>query len=378
MSLVLSEAEQARIAATARTLLSPLDVPIDQWRADVLDCLTNLFGADAGGFMLPVGDGVSYTLRSLPDEFAQEYLETHDTSRSIAMLRALSGGAWSIRMLARLLAESKLDEFRDDPMFRSFRDRYRFRDAIGYAITSDPPSQGAAAANRTPSGALLICFHERGGTDAFGDHGLDILRLLTPALEAGVAGRMRDYRMRGALQVLFDDARDGLMVCNAQGRRLFANDALAEILEAEPEAALLLAAIERARRLPTTLIHADRPADVIGDVQDADSEVRTAQGRYRIRVHLAGGELFEAGPNVVISVQRLTPQLPSTQQLLRCWGLTHQEARVAQLLARGLTNAKIGATLKLRSSTARHYTEAVFSKLGTRSRAEVAYKILVN
>ena len=89
MSLVLTEREQAHLAATARTLLSPLDVPVDQWRADVLDRLTNLFGVDAGGFMMPVGDGIPYTLRCLPEEFGREYLETYpgEAGRSVEPAR---------------------------------------------------------------------------------------------------------------------------------------------------------------------------------------------------------------------------------------------------------------------------------------------------
>jgi two-component system, NarL family, nitrate/nitrite response regulator NarL len=50
--------------------------------------------------------------------------------------------------------------------------------------------------------------------------------------------------------------------------------------------------------------------------------------------------------------------------------LTPREGEVLQLLARGLTNAEIGARLGLSEHTAKFHVGAVLGKLGARSRAE--------
>jgi DNA-binding CsgD family transcriptional regulator len=49
--------------------------------------------------------------------------------------------------------------------------------------------------------------------------------------------------------------------------------------------------------------------------------------------------------------------------------LSGRQGEVADLLARGCTNADIATTLRISPHTARHHTEHVFEKLGLRTRA---------
>ncbi|MQA90194.1 MAG: hypothetical protein GEU90_08165 [Gemmatimonas sp.] len=371
MRLVLSLSEQTRLTATARTLLSPFDAPIDQWRADVLDHLTILLGAEAGGFMLPVGEAPPYTLRQLPDEFGQEYIETYlAIDESLPMIQSVPDGVWSTRLL--LQGADPPTSLERSLVYQEFYGKYRVWDAIGFAVM---PTAGTPSPTAEPSpGALLTCFHERFGTDGFGERGLAMLRLLAPALEAGIGGRLRHRWSRGVLEVGFDASRDGLLMCNREGRRLFANAALLEILRMDPKATRITAAIERVKAVCTTLVRRARdapPPDLA-----AAAEIRTARARYRIQGNIAGGEASEPGSTILVSVQRLTPQLPTPEQLQERWGFTGQESRVALLLAQGMTNGKIAEALGLKSSTIRHYTESVFSKLRVHSRAEAAYKVL--
>ncbi|HZI76277.1 MAG TPA: LuxR C-terminal-related transcriptional regulator [Gemmatimonadales bacterium] len=57
------------------------------------------------------------------------------------------------------------------------------------------------------------------------------------------------------------------------------------------------------------------------------------------------------------------------------YGLTRRERQVAELLARGKSNAAIARQLGISSHTARHHTQRVLAKLEVHSRAEAGAKL---
>ena len=69
---------------------------------------------------------------------------------------------------------------------------------------------------------------------------------------------------------------------------------------------------------------------------------------------------------------RPEPTAPDEAALQRQFRLTPQELRVAQLLARGRSNREVAVALGVSPRTARYHTEAIFRKLGVRSRGAVA------
>jgi DNA-binding CsgD family transcriptional regulator len=52
--------------------------------------------------------------------------------------------------------------------------------------------------------------------------------------------------------------------------------------------------------------------------------------------------------------------------------LSHQEKRTAVMAARGATNAEIAAVLGVSPKTVEHYLSDIYSKLGVRSRRQLA------
>ena len=318
--------------------------------------------------------------RNIPDDFAREYIETfHSIDESTPLLEALGGGVWSTGMLVDLAGVARADPFRDSPVYNDFYVRYGLRDAIGFAVLPRPaaahaPRAGVAAG---PScGAMLTCFRESFGSEGFADRGLAILRLLRPVLEVGVAGRIDRGTVPGALEVGLDSVRDGIHVCDADGRHLHSNAALTRTLRQDPESERITAAVHRVRARMGSLLREGMNGEALANLAAVSIELRTLRARYSVTGHFAAAEPFGAGPAIVVSVQRLTPELPSHDRLREWWGLSHQEARVALLIATGMTNAQVAATLGLSSSTARHYTESVFLKLEVTSRAEAAYTVL--
>jgi DNA-binding NarL/FixJ family response regulator len=57
------------------------------------------------------------------------------------------------------------------------------------------------------------------------------------------------------------------------------------------------------------------------------------------------------------------------------YGLTRREHQVAELLARGKSNATIARQLGISAHTARHHTQRVLAKLEVHSRAEAGAKL---
>jgi DNA-binding CsgD family transcriptional regulator len=64
-----------------------------------------------------------------------------------------------------------------------------------------------------------------------------------------------------------------------------------------------------------------------------------------------------------------------TDDLCHRYGLTRRELEVAELLARGKSNATIAGELRISGHTARHHTQRILSKLKVHSRAEAGAKL---
>jgi DNA-binding NarL/FixJ family response regulator len=106
----------------------------------------------------------------------------------------------------------------------------------------------------------------------------------------------------------------------------------------------------------------NRPADARGELRAAhrlfaDFGSESFAERARIELRAAGERTRKRSPE---SNVRLTPQ----------------EARVAQLVAQGDTNAEIAAQMFISPSTVEYHLHKVFRKLGMRSRTQLTRRIL--
>jgi DNA-binding CsgD family transcriptional regulator len=73
---------------------------------------------------------------------------------------------------------------------------------------------------------------------------------------------------------------------------------------------------------------------------------------------------------------RLSPALPTTQELRIHFGLRGREPQVALLAAEGLSNADIAQRLRLSAHTVRHYLERVMDRLGLHTRKRLAMHLM--
>jgi len=108
----------------------------------------------------------------------------------------------------------------------------------------------------------------------------------------------------------------------------------------------------------------------------ASVEVRTSTASYVLRSSLVGPKVLGLDFCIVISVERLTPKLPSKHALIEQYELTPRQSEVALLLAKGLSNEEIAHRLDISPHTVRHHAEWVFVKLDIHTRKALALKLL--
>ena len=244
-----------------------------------------------------------------------------------------------------------------------------FPDALGelealLRLPGDEPGWLRAAADSTGV--------ERGGSPlpavAEAPEALFPVVSLRCALVAGLAALHQLRASRSALGQAFDGVETGMAIFGNGGRREVARNArLEELLGEEPARERLLEQIGR---------QAGRATASVEGVREDRLELELTGGFYRLAASRAsaGTLLHEAA--VIVLVDRLSPGLPTTQELRIAFGLRGREPQVALLAAEGLSNAAIAERLRLSAHTVRHYLERVMTRLGLHTRKGLAVHLM--
>ena len=99
-------------------------------------------------------------------------------------------------------------------------------------------------------------------------------------------------------------------------------------------------------------------------------------GIYRLVTSRAAAGTLLTEAAVLVLVDRLSPGLPTTQELRVTFGLRGREPQIALLAAEGLSNAAIAQRLRLSAHTVRHYLERVLERLGLHTRKALALHLM--
>jgi DNA-binding CsgD family transcriptional regulator len=189
------------------------------------------------------------------------------------------------------------------------------------------------------------------------------------ALAAGLATLHRLHGWRSTLGQAFDDADTGMAIFRSDGLREVARNARwGELLREEPERDRLLEFITR---------QAGYAAASVGGLREDDGELELSCGSYRLVASRATAGTLLPEAAVLVLMDRLSPGLPTTQELRITFGLRGREPQVALLAAEGLSNADIAQRLRLSAHTVRHYLERVLDRLGLHSRKGLALHLMV-
>jgi DNA-binding CsgD family transcriptional regulator len=237
-------------------------------------------------------------------------------------------------------------EIFDTPLFREFYEPRGIRSQIAFLLPAPPGIHIALVVNRDGTDFSV---RERALLAELRLHLVNLYRLVSHA----AASQQRDAALAddGWSVVLVDDS----------GTVLESN----EVAEAIGRAAGVRLGV----------------GDRLGDLWLAMSGPRVDRwttSRPATPQRVSRGVAFEArllrspvGPHVLWIREPSRVTVPDAVAL----GLTPRQAEVAVLLVEGLTNASIAARLGITDSTVRRHMEAIFERLGVRSRAAVVGRL---
>lgn len=186
------------------------------------------------------------------------------------------------------------------------------------------------------------------------------------ALAAGLATLHQLRSSTSTLGQALDGVETGMAIFGNGGLREVARNArLEELLKEEPAREQLLELIERQAGLAAASTAGTR-----------EFCLELGGGFYRLVASRAAAGTLLPEAAVLVLVDRLSPGLPTTQELRIAFGLRGREPQVALLAAEGLSNAAIAERLRLSAHTVRHYLERVLDRLGLHSRKALALHLM--
>lgn len=257
----------------------------------------------------------------------------------------------------------------------------RVRDVCG-----QPGSSGPAAATAELEGLLRLDGDEPGWLEAALDSaGAKPAGAALPPLVASSEDRLPVVSMRCALAAglsllhglhacretigdVCDDVNAGMAIFMSDGiREMAPNARWKELLQEEPERDRLLELIRR---------QAGRTAASVGSLREDYAELELSGRSYRLIAKRAPAGTLVPEAGVLVLMDRLGPELPTTRELRVSFGLRGREPQVALLAAEGLSNAAIAQRLRLSAHTVRHYLERVLTRLGLHSRKALALHLM--
>jgi DNA-binding CsgD family transcriptional regulator len=177
------------------------------------------------------------------------------------------------------------------------------------------------------------------------------------------------HQWRTTLGQVCDDMNAALAIFQHDGvREVARNTRWSELVDEEPERVRLLELIRR--QLEYTGASA-------GSMREDFWELELSGRSYRVTAKCAPAGTLLPEAAVLVLMDRLGPELPTTRELRVAFGLQGREPQIALLAAEGLSNEAIAQRLRLSSHTVRHYLERVLTRLGLHSRKALALHLMV-
>lgn len=355
MSTNLSTADVAQLKAAATALLSPSSFESSvAWRQATLSALQPLLGSSRACFAVPVeGEQFLAGEREVVDSLSRKPPD------------------WLFRAMIvrpRELGTNVADWLE---LFGPDVRRTRFYDEVvrPNRLWSPLSLFAFVAPLELPAIISLYFDRERMESRVFA-RGKMLLRLLEPALQAGVRALVALGGQRESLNALLERSTDGIAILDVNGGTLFRNTALNRMLAIEPQRDGVRRAIGSAgaaAALTTSRNHKKSSPEVLDCAVNTDA--RGTACRYSISAVALQDDLSVRGSAAMVIVTRRADGLFAVEDLARRFGLTTREMEALTLFRCGLSTRAIAAQLGVSLNTARRHCEHVLSKLGVHSRA---------
>lgn len=181
---------------------------------------------------------------------------------------------------------------------------------------------------------------------------------------------------RAALFQVLDALQPGIGFLQCDGTLRFANRAMRDLLEGAADGEAIRRELDALVRALCDAVRARRVDPAGGGVDELELRVvKSGEREYRLRGGLLGVDLFGSGPALLVRLETASAGRLPESALRQLYGFTRQEARVAELVAEGHTNAEIARLLFISEHTVRTHVARVLRKVGVRSRARVRTRI---
>ena len=188
------------------------------------------------------------------------------------------------------------------------------------------------------------------------------------ALAAGLEILRRLDQWLSMLGHVCDDVNAGMAIFRREGlQQVVRNERWEELLDDEPQR-------DRLRELITR--QAGHTAASVGSMREDYVELALSGGSYRLIAKRAPAGTLLPDAGVLVLMDRVGPDLPTTRELRVSFGLRGREPQVALLAAEGLSNAAIAQRMRLSAHTVRHYLERVLARMGLHSRKALALHLM--
>jgi DNA-binding CsgD family transcriptional regulator len=349
-------AATAGLRSAMELLHAPLGMDPSRWREAVTKSLTTLLGADAAACLFWERSGLTLHTDGLEPEVVDDYLG-HFCQVDHGMQRrdALGLGLWCRQLLW------ERDTLLRSEYFNDFAKPHRLFDSVGLSVDLDD----------VPAHLRIVLIFRRGPVWAEDPMSrLAVLKPVLPALRSALRMQLGFRRWLDLTSALLDKTGERTMVFSLDGRELYRSARLRRTLDEDPCRERL---VERMRLTAHDIasVAATVPAAQLSELHRlgfSRQEVEGATGRYRARACLIGRGVLGTEAVVLVTLHRISSDLPSCDALHAQYGLTPREIDVARLLVQRMTNREIATTLGISTHTARHHTESVLLKTHVTSR----------
>lgn len=373
MATPIQSTDLAALIKATEALISPLDFPTTgEWLAESLRRVREVSGADAS---VIVGPEIPPAGAASPD------LPADIVTRLAAVLRFRGGELhWVDPAVDAAFGECRRNPSRVYTMgqVRTLVGSRMEQTAVFQTVIAPTGLLGSASIAVIAPGSetVLSALSLRPEQMEVQGSRLAGMHVLRRALAAGLATfhRIRDWR--GTLAVTLDEVGTGLAIFDRRGcREVVRNAALLAMLREEPERVRLCALISRLGRQVCTG-ELTLGGEGAAGLTHHDEEVELAGGIYRLVGSRVGAGTLVREPAVLVLVDRLSGQVPTTGELRVTFGLKGREATITLLAARGLSNKAIARRLGLSEHTVRHYLERIFDRLDVHSRKSLLFNLI--
>jgi DNA-binding CsgD family transcriptional regulator len=197
-----------------------------------------------------------------------------------------------------------------------------------------------------------------------------LMRAVLPAFRAGLASWRQREAHRAELAAVLDALPEPVLVYDASGALVHANDKAAELMgEGAGETGARVRS--EAQRIAWAIAATRRRAAGTAAANGAVREVRTAGRVYRLRGTVAPSWMVGCESGVIVTAASELVAPLTDAELRTRFNLSAREVQVARLVATGFSNQEVAEQLGVSFFTARNHVERLLSKLGVGNRSRV-------